>query len=33
VARFNWLRPLDESRAGFDVTVETAGSPLPADPA
>ena len=33
VARFDWLRPLDESRAGFDVTVETAGVPRPADPA
>ena len=27
VVRFNWLRPLDESRAGFDVTVESAVEP------
>jgi MFS family permease len=33
VARFERFRPLDESRAGFDVTVETTGAPGAAEPA
>jgi predicted MFS family arabinose efflux permease len=33
VARFERFRPLDESRAGFDVTVETTGAPGAVEPA